>query len=113
MWCKKIIGHSHNTSCNVLWQHYMFKPIVNMFLTHRFACSVEAGKWIFGKRNDIEVFNNAIDREKYQFNKNIRNEYKKILGLENDFVVGVVGRLHEQKNLYRFMDICCAVKKKI
>ncbi len=109
---KTIIGHSHNTSCNVLWQHYLFKPIVNVFLTHRFACSTEAGRWVFGKRNDVEVFNNAIDVEKYQFKQSIRNEYRKTLGLENDFVVGFVGRLHEQKNLYRFMDICRGVKVK-
>lgn len=107
---KTIIGHSHNTRCNVLYQHYLFKPVVNVFLTHRFACSNEAGRWIFGKRNDVEVFNNAIDAGKYQYKESIRNEYRKKLGLENDFVVGFVGRLHEQKNLYRFMDICREVK---
>ncbi|MBE6607646.1 MAG: glycosyltransferase family 1 protein [Ruminococcaceae bacterium] len=106
-----IIGHSHNTRCNVLWQHYLFRPFVNLFLTHRFACSSEAGKWVFGNRNDIMIFSNAIDVPTYRFNGLIRNEYRKNFSLEDSFVVGFVGRLHEQKNLYRFLDTCCALKK--
>lgn len=109
---KTIIGHSHNISCNVLWQHYLFKPIVNWFVTHRFACSKEAGVWIFGKRKDVVVLNNAIDAEKYQYNETVRNECRKALGVEENYVVGFVGRLHEQKNLFRFLDICSAIKKK-
>lgn len=107
---KTIIGHSHNTSCNVLWQHYMFKPIVNLFLTHRFACSSDAGRWIFGKKRDVAIVNNAIDAEKHQFKESIRIEYRKVFGLTNNYVVGFVGRLHEQKNLFRFLEICREVK---
>lgn len=29
--CKKIIGHSHNTNCGIVWQHYLLKPFVNRF----------------------------------------------------------------------------------
>ena len=53
----KIIGHSHNTRCDVMWQHYMFRYFVNGILTDRFACSEEAGKWIFGK-HPFKVINN-------------------------------------------------------
>lgn len=111
---KTVIGHSHNTSCNVLWQHYLLKPLVNVFLTHRFACSIDAASWIFGggARKDVRIFNNAIDVEKYKYKAGIRNEYRILLDIENDFVVGFVGRLHEQKNLYRFMDICQKVKER-
>lgn len=42
------IDHSRNTSCNVLWQHYLLRPFVNGLVTHRFACSPEAGQWVFG-----------------------------------------------------------------
>lgn len=109
---KTIIGHSHNTRCNVLWQHYLFKPIVNWFLTHRFACSKEAGEWVFGNRKEVEIYNNAIDAERHRFSESVREEYRRELGFEDRFVVGFVGRLHEQKNLYRFLDICRAVKAK-
>ena len=44
-----VIGHSHNTSCNVLWQHYLFKPWVSFCFDYRLACSSAAGEWVFGK----------------------------------------------------------------
>lgn len=107
-----VIGHSHNTSCNIKWQHYLFKPFANLFVTDRFACSAEAGKWIFGNRSDVTVINNAIDSKKYHFDADIRNTYRKELGIENRYCVGFVGRLHHQKNLFRFLDICAVIKEK-
>lgn len=100
-----IIGHSHNTRCNVVWQHYIFKPFVNLVLTHRFACSKEAGIWVFGDRNDVSIINNAIDTNLYKFDENIRIRKRTELGIQDKYVVGVVGRLHEQKNPYRMLDI--------
>ncbi|MCC8152502.1 MAG: glycosyltransferase, partial [Lachnospiraceae bacterium] len=55
---KNVIGHSHSTSCHVLWQHYLFKPFVNHFCDYRFACSREAGQWVFGKKDDVRIINN-------------------------------------------------------
>ncbi len=110
---KMIIGHSHNTSCNVLWQHYLFKPIVNKVVTDRFACSEAAGKWIFGKRKDIVLVHNAIDSNIYSFNVEKRNNKRHELGLDDKFVVGYVGRLYDgQKNLFRLLDIFNEVRVK-
>lgn len=100
-----IIGHSHNTRCNVLWQHYLFKPFVNFFLTNRFACSVAAGQWVFGERKDVKIVNNAIDSNCYKFHVEARDIIRKQLGLEDKYVIGFVGRLHEQKNPYRMLSI--------
>ena len=104
-----IIGHSHNTRCNVLWQHYMFRPFVNLFMTDRFACSEAAGQWLFGNRSDVKVVNNAIDTNRYLFDNQIRQSVRKELGLEGKFVVGFVGRLHNQKNPIRMLEIFKAV----
>ena len=100
-----VIGHAHNTRCNVMWQHNIFKPFVNHVLTHRFACSEAAGKWIFGNRKDVVVVNNAIDSKKYHFNQELRERKRSELGLQEKFVVGFVGRLHEQKSLFRLLEI--------
>lgn len=109
---KVIIGHSHNTRCNILWQHYLLKPFVNMMITDRFACSVEAGKWIFG-RKDAKIINNAIDLNKYRFNEDIRRATRDELSIQDDYVViGFVGRLHEQKNVMRLLDIFANVRSK-
>lgn len=106
-WCgvPTIIGHSHNTRCNVLWQHRLFRPIVNHVLTHRFACSEEAGRWVFGKREDVSIVNNAIDTDLYRFSVETREKVRSELRLQDKFVVGFVGRLHEQKNPFRVLEI--------
>ncbi|HIT73064.1 MAG TPA: glycosyltransferase family 1 protein [Candidatus Fimicola cottocaccae] len=84
------------------------KPLVNIS-DYMFACSREAGFWMFG--NDIEnksnyrVFNNAVDTEIFKYNENKRNEKRKELKLENNFVITNVSRFHEQKNHTFIIDI--------
>lgn len=108
-----IIGHSHNTRCNVVWQHWLFRPIVNHVVTDRFACSVAAGEWVFGRRNDVRIVNNAIDTDLYLFDESIRNTIIDNYGLQGKFVVGFVGRLQEQKNPYRLLDVFrCLLEKR-
>lgn len=107
---KVIIGHSHNTSCNILWQHYLFKPMVNWVVNCRFACSKEAGKWVFGNRR-CQIINNAVCINKYQFDNRVREEYRKDLGIKNKKVIGFVGRLHPQKNCYKLFDLLKEVRK--
>ncbi len=107
---KKIIGHSHNNSCLLKWQHYLFKPFVNRWCTHRFACSKAAGVWVYGKRKEVTVYNNAVDTQKFAYNENIRKTYRTEIRLEDNYIVGFVGRLTEQKNLFRALSIFKEVK---
>ena len=109
---KTIIGHSHSTSCNVLWQHYLFRPFVNILLTHRAACSKAAGKWVFGNKKDVLIVNNAISAEKYSFNADVRQRVRAEYSLEDKFVVGFVGRFENMKNLPRLVDIFTVIKHK-
>lgn len=104
-----VIGHSHNIRCNVLWQHRLFKPFVNHVLTHRFACSEAAGEWVFGKKQHVDVVHNAIDTNKYLFDESKRQAFRKKFALTDSFIVGFVGRLHEQKNPYRIIQIFLAL----
>lgn len=107
-----VIGHSHNTRCNVMWQHKLFKPVVNLFIDHRFGCSQAAGEWIFGKKKAITVIRNAVDCRAFEFDNNARAEYRKELGLEDRYIVGFVGRFAEMKNVLRLIEIFDAVHKK-
>ena len=106
-----VIGHSHNTRCNVLWQHYLFRPFVNLIFKHRWACTVEAGKWVFGNRN-VKILRNGIDANLFRFNEEIRTRIRKELGITDELLVGFVGRLHYQKNPYRMLEIFAEVLKK-
>lgn len=65
--------------------------------THRFACSLEAGRWMFGSK-DFTVINNAIDCDRFRFSKKLRAETRRRLGLEKNFVLGHVGRFTYPKN---------------
>lgn len=101
----KTIIHSHNTSngsgmkakAKDLLQHNLRK-VADYF----FACSYDAGKWLFGDKivNSINfyIINNAIDANKFKFNREIRDQYRKNLNLENNKVYIQVGEFNEQKN---------------
>ncbi len=102
---RAIIGHSHNTRCNILWQHYLLKPFVSLLVTDRFACSREAGVWVFSKRQ-VSVVRNAVDTKLFSFNETKRKEYRALLKAEEETkVLLFVGRLDEQKNVIRLIEI--------
>lgn len=67
-----------------------------------FACSKEAGVWLFGKKilksENYFILKNAVDSEKFDFSNETRIEYRKKLSLLDNFVIGHVGRFHPQKN---------------
>lgn len=99
---QKIIVHSHNTDTpkgvlrkvlNSINKKTVLKK-ANVFL----ACSNIAGKWLFEGKRDFKVINNAIDIESFRFGEKIRKELRKKIGVQNEFVIGHVGRFEEQKN---------------
>ena len=106
-----VIGHSHNTRCNVMWQHYLFRPFTNMVFKHRWACTKEAGKWVFGYSN-VKILHNGIDTQRFRYNEEIRTNIRKELGLTDEMLIGFVGRLHAQKNPYRLLEIFAELRKK-
>lgn len=79
--------------------------------TDYFACSKLAGEWMFGKDSHFTVIPNAIDCAKYRFNENVRNQVRQSLGIEDQFVVGHVGRFTYQKNHSFLLDIFHEIHK--
>lgn len=112
---KKIIIHSHNTDLGKehrtikLITHnvckYFFQKIPTVYL----SCSDKAAEWLYTentiKKNNVQIINNAIDVDKYEFNQHYRDEFRKENNLENKFVIGHVGRFNEQKNHVFLIDI--------
>ena len=78
----------------------------------RFACSKEAGDFLFGKDKPFEIFPNAIDCEQFRFSEEKRKEVRKALNIENCFVMGHIGRYEEQKNHRKLIEILKAVSEK-
>lgn len=97
------IAHSHNTQhltnskIKFFLNEYARKNI-NKYTTHRFACSKEAGEWLFGEKDKFEIIKNAVDIDIFLFNLALRKKYRAEFDLENKFIIGHVGRFDYQKN---------------
>lgn len=96
------IAHNHSTAGKGEYKKNIFKyvlrPFAKIYPTDLFACSQYAGEWLFGKKAKFNVLNNAIDTEKFAFDKTERNRIRKELSIEDKFVIGHVGRFCYQKN---------------
>lgn len=99
------IAHSHNTSegrgIQALIKRFFELPLKKR-ADYYFACSEEAGRWLFGKNivnnPNFYILKNAINAEQFEYNASIRECLRKEYGLKGKLVVGHVGRFVEQKN---------------
>ena len=101
------IGHAHTTSTNNNLKGFVKKIISKPFkytTTINFACSLDAGRYLF-KNKKYEIIPNAIDIDKFRFDKNSRTHLRKELGLEGYQVIGHVGRMDKGKNQLFLIDI--------
>lgn len=102
------ILHSHNSKLGETKikeiRNKCFLPFLKMFITDYIACSMLAGKTLFGNKKFI-VIPNVINAEKYRFNEEKRKEVRKSLGVENKYIVATVGRIALQKNPFFAMDV--------
>lgn len=94
---KRRIYHSHSSNSSLKGLHRFFRHFMGLVPTDRFACSDNAGKWMYGKR-DYKVINNAIDIKAYTFNSQIRERYRKDFGYEDKVVYSHVGIYMPAKN---------------
>ena len=115
------IAHSHSTSNKKEWKRNLIKnilrPFSKLYANQFFACSELSGRWLFGekalKNGKIKIINNAIDLEKFKFNKEKRNEIRKKLNIdENIILVGHIGRFVTQKNHEFLIDVFNEIIKK-
>lgn len=119
----KIIVHSHGTSLEsvgfikktlLLILHKLnYKKFIQL-TDLQFACSVEAANWLFGNQYEKEthIINNAIESKEYIFNYNIRDVYRKELGLLDKFVLIHVGRITKVKNHSFLIEIFREINKR-
>ena len=109
---RHLISHCHSTG--VMIKNSRLKEIIHSICLKCFrmmmgtitknymACSYEAGKWMFGKRNvdsgKVYILKNAIDLKKFCYNKELRDRIRKKLNIEDAIVIGHVGRFTFEKN---------------
>ena len=114
------IAHSHSTagkgefSRNIM--KYTLRPFSKLFATHYCACTNYAGKWLFGKtavdNGQVRIIRNAIDIKQFIYNEQERRIVREELGLENELVVGHIGRFMYQKNHFFLIQVFCEILKR-
>lgn len=118
---KDIIVHSHNAG-NMHGKlkeyfHSKNKKNINKYANYFWSCSKLASEWFYEKEiinsSKFKVINNAIDTEKFEYNEEIRNKYRKELKIENDLVLINVGRFNIQKNHSFLIEVFNEVVKEI
>lgn len=120
---KKIIFHSHNTNIDddnkfkrflMLIYHYFSRTLITNFVEIKYACSMKAYKWLYGKecRSQENLIRNAIDLDKFIYNNSLVVEQKLKLFCENAFVIGHIGRFSYQKNHEFLINTFYEIQKK-
>jgi glycosyltransferase involved in cell wall biosynthesis len=94
----------------------MLKPITKWYSTNLAACGYDCACWQFGKRaveaGKVAIFNTVIDCQNYQYDESLRNKVRHDMGIENNIVVGFIGRFEKQKNPLFLIDFVAEMIRK-
>ena len=97
--------HSHNTESPRDLKGFSKK--VGQFFLQRgyqglFACSMAAGEWMFGKQAlktpHYQMIKNGIDPAAFYYEEETRKKLREALNIDQQLVIGHIGRFNEQKN---------------
>lgn len=93
------------------------RPFARLFANRYFACSNKAAEWMYGKTElksgNVTIINNAIDLKRFAFNSVKREQLRKQFAMEDNFIIGHVGRFVQTKNHIFLVDIFAEVLKSI
>ncbi len=98
------IAHSHSVGMVSSLKEFVVsvgRRYFKKYCTNVMACSQMAGDYLFGKEffgKKGQVVHNAIMAEKYQFDSLVREKMRKQLGIDDERVIGHVGRFNANKN---------------
>lgn len=99
--CSRVVVvacHCHSTGCEHPVLHRVLRPFVPRLCDCMFACSDEAGKWLFGNAG-FSVIPNSFDLDKFRFDPQARLELRGAYGIDEDvYILGNVARLNPEKN---------------
>lgn len=98
----KIIAHSHNSNIpkgivrKIL--HHKNQKKISKYATTLVACSKKAGNWLFGEEADFLILHNAVEVDRFKYNKDNRRKIRERLKIGDSYLIGHIGRFCEQKN---------------
>lgn len=87
----------------------LLRPFARMFSTTIAANSVLAARWTYGSHAEsCYILANPVDLEYYSPDEADRRETRRLLGIEDRYVLGWIGRFAVQKNPLFLLDILAA-----
>ena len=115
------IAHAHTTNQMRDFKYPikdLYKRIIPRTATDLLACGEDAGRWMFGSAPFL-VLPVAIDTEKFRFDKNMREDMRRTLGItKEELLIGHVGQFRKEKNQAFLLDVlhslrACGTKSKL
>lgn len=116
------IAHSHSSGINdndLIRKIYnmICRQLIRIFATDKIACGINARDFLFGKSKKTEkevlILNNGIDLDQYyNVKKEEIMELKKELKIQDEFIIGNVGRFAQVKNQDFFISLAENFRKK-
>lgn len=91
--------------------HTFFRPLLNRVATVKLAPSKLAAEFMFGKASDVKFLNNGVDLNVFRFDQYDRIRIREEFGIEDNLVVGHIGRFHTQKNHRYLLEIFKEIRK--
>lgn len=110
----KVISHSHNGNGYSPIVNSIFRHIVNKVTYKRLSCSIEATKWLFGNKylDSTTIIMNGVDSDRFTFNEQSRIKIRKKYHIQDELVIGHIGRFSEQKNHKFILEIFNSILRK-
>lgn len=106
------IAHSHEAN-NKGKLDKLYQLLINKTATDFLSCSPQSSIYSYGKNKKVMLFPNAINMEKFLFNRKKRKQIRSEYDIPEDYVViGNVGRFVEVKNQKRLLNIFAIYLKK-
>lgn len=114
------IVHSHSTVHSTNKIKNLLSIVLNInlkkYANKFFACSEKSGLYWYGKKivnsENYALITNGIDINQYKYDEELRTELRKKYNIENNIVIGFVGRISKDKNLQFFVEVMKNVIKK-
>ena len=117
---KLVIVHSHSSGMYSKRKRFfanIFAPLLTVYADKYCACSKLAAENLFSKHiireNKYKIINNAIETRKFLYNQDVRSEIRNKLGINDEIIVGHVGRFVEVKNHSFLIEVFKEIKKQL
>ncbi|MCM1262266.1 MAG: glycosyltransferase [Butyrivibrio sp.] len=91
------ICHSHSEQDSQKLLHKLGRLLMGAAVSARFACSVKAGQWMYGKRN-FQIIHNAINIKKFMYSAEASGKVREEFNLGQCRVYGYIANLIPSKN---------------